>query len=166
MKNTDKVLKRVFYQGLKTIIKQLAYNKCDTIEDYDNFKIEVRKIEADLQVSKEETKKCNAAVNVEKDNSELTQVKQLLQKMNNRIEKLEREKEERTQAQPLREHFYTGNRGYRSRPNYRGNSMSRGRGDSTRGRGGYQQYGQNFNTTQRTCYNCGVEGHIARNCPN
>ncbi len=51
-KDCDTILKKVFYQGLTSDIKQLAFNKCDTIADYDRFKIEVRKIEADLTSEK------------------------------------------------------------------------------------------------------------------
>ena len=47
-KGDNKILKKVFDQGLKPQIKHLAFSKCDLIEDYDKFKIEVRKIEADL----------------------------------------------------------------------------------------------------------------------
>ena len=64
-KGNDRVLKKVFYQGLKTSVKQIAYSKCDIIDSYDEFKMEVRKIEADLATpTKEEEKKtqCGAAV--------------------------------------------------------------------------------------------------------
>ena len=43
IKKDDGILKKVFYQGLKPTIKHLAFSKCDLIEDYDRFKIEVRK---------------------------------------------------------------------------------------------------------------------------
>ena len=89
-------MKKVFYQGLRPTIKHLAFSKCDLIEDYDRFKIEVRKIEADLDLPlKEEKQKCSAAVNTDKkEKSEMAEVKELLHKLNERIDKQEKEKRE------------------------------------------------------------------------
>ncbi len=90
-KGNDKVLKRVLYQGLIPQIKQLAFNKC-VYHDYDRFKVEVRKIEADLTLEKDSKKKWHAAVNVEKEISEMTEIKELLQKLNSRIDRWSKRK--------------------------------------------------------------------------
>ena len=66
-KGGDKILKGVFYLGLKSNMKQLAFSKCDLIEDYDRFMIKVRKIEADLAPpSKDEVSKCSALIDKDK----------------------------------------------------------------------------------------------------
>ena len=41
-------LKSVLYQGLYKELKHLATYKCDTIQDYDRFKLELRKIESEV----------------------------------------------------------------------------------------------------------------------
>ena len=90
VKGDDKILKKVFYQGLKPQIIHLTFSKCDLFEDNDKFKIEVRKIEADLALPLTEGKqKCSAAVNIyKKEKSETAEVKELLQKLNKRIDRL------------------------------------------------------------------------------
>lgn len=169
-KDSDKILKRVFYQGLKPTIKHMAFSKCDTIEDYDRFKIEVRKIEADLEIPlKEEKKKCNAMINTEKrEKSEMTEVKELLHKLNDRIDRLEKCKDDATNKYPSTGNFNMSTRGYRPyRGGYRGRGMTRGRGESGNGRGDYRPMRPTgSNIMQPTCYSCGLKGHIARNCPN
>ena len=155
LKSNDKVLKKVFYQGLKTSVKQIAYSKCDIIHSYDEFKFEVRKIEADLATpTKVEEKKtqCGAAVYSEKTSSksELTEVKELLKKMNERLERLENEKTEpRNHPQTPPSEYYRG----------RGQSQYRGRG----GRGNFRRP-TGYNTMQPRCFNCNRPGHFIRDC--
>ena len=89
--NNEDQLKRVLYEGLRPDIKHQAAYKNDMITDYNLFKMELRKIEAEMKESERETKKCSAAMNIEKkENSELSEVKQLLTKLNERMDKLEK----------------------------------------------------------------------------
>ena len=177
----EEILQNVVFEGLRPHIRQMANYKFDTMKDYDRFKVELRKIEnhIDEDVTKEKKTKCQAATNIEERN-ELSQVKTLLEKMNNRIEKLENEKEERTAM----------GRNYNSESNYRGNGVrgysrgySRGigrsqgyqggrglgynnQGDTGRGRGTYtprRPYGSPF---KPKCHRCQSEEHFIRNCPN
>ena len=53
----------------------------------------------------------------------------------------------------------------RHRGMFKGRDMYRGRNDN-RGKGGYRlKLPTGFSTMQPTCLNCGIKGHIARNCP-
>lgn len=128
IKKDDKILKKVFYQGLKPQIKHLAFSKCDLIEDYDKFKIEVRKIEADLALPlKEEKQKCSAAVNIDKkEKSEMAEVKELLQKLNERIDRLEKDKETATLNRYQSSDPQRNDRSFmRYRGSYRGRGVTR-----------------------------------------
>ena len=43
------ILKNVFYQGIKQLLKQCGNLKYETIKDFDRFKIEMRKIKSELE---------------------------------------------------------------------------------------------------------------------
>ena len=83
----------------------------------------------------------------------MTEVKELLKKLNDRIDKLEKEKTEATHQL-----------GFRGRGRgFRGSRGFRGRG---RGRGNYQpQRPVGSNTFQPTCWTCNQRGHLQRDCP-
>lgn len=166
------ILKNVFYQGIKQPLKQCGNLKYETVKDYDRFKIEMRKIESELQSSSkketETTTKCQA---VNQKPSEMEEVKDLLKKMNEKINTLE---EQRFQQQ--QDTSYRGRGGYRGPRHYRG-AYSRGSFQSYRGRGQYRPTRPTGTATFRptapynqrqnkfSCYSCGGENHIARNCP-
>ena len=154
--------------------------KFETCIDYDRFKIEMRKIESDLDASsqkeKETSTKCQA---VNQKPSELQEVKDLLTKMNDKIKTLEEKQEQQQQYTPYRGGHYRGPRHYRG--NYNRGSYQRGRGNYNGGsfQGSRGQYKPSrptgssqfrpsvpYNEQNKfTCYSCGGENHIARNCP-
>ncbi len=148
-KDNDRILKKVFYQGLLLNIKQLAFNKCDSIDDYDRFKIEVRKIEADLATQQGAKPKCQAAVNVDrKEKSEMTEVRDLFREIKIRglISWNNRRRRERTN-QFDSDNYYRGGRG-QYRQSYRGRGMPQDRGDRfSRGRRGYRPMRQTGTNT-------------------
>ena len=61
----ETILKSVFYQGLRQPLKQFGNLKFETIKDYNRFKIEMQKIESELENStktekdKESSANCN-----------------------------------------------------------------------------------------------------------
>ena len=154
----DMVLKGVLYQGLLSEIKHMASYKYDIISDYDKFKIELRKIEADMKNS--EPRHCHANVNVEKKPSELDEVKGLLLKINERIDKLEKQQEDIKQGQESYRGNLSGNR-YRS--NNRDKYQHKQEHNDTN-QGHRRPLGsQNF---QPTCFGCDGKGHMIKDCPN
>lgn len=65
--------------------------KFETIKDNNVFKTEIRKLESALNAKK--PKPCSVATTDEK--SDMSEVKNLLQQLNSRMEKLEKQNEER-----------------------------------------------------------------------
>ena len=92
------ILKNVFYQGLRQPLKQCGNLKFETITDYDKFKIEMRKIESDLEVSsakEKESAKCNAVnQRPDADRQDMKEMKDMLKAMNEKINSLEQKQEQ------------------------------------------------------------------------
>ena len=174
----------MLYEGLKPNIRQMANYKYDTVKDYNQFKIELRKLESHIQEdeTKEKKTRCQAANKVE-ESSELNQVKTLLEKMNERIEKLEKEKEDR-QSHASGGYFRNNynDQGYRGRGQAQEYNRGRGQGyqggrgrgfydqDSSTVRGGHGNYAPRrplaATTFKPRCHRCNSEQHLIRNCPN
>ena len=159
IKRSDtQILKEVFHAGLRRDLKLMSIYQFDKIDDYDELKREVRKLESGLLENNSpecKTKTCKAAVTVDTHTKEMGEVKELLKRLNERIDRLEKEKVGGHNQQG----FNTGRgRGYRGR----GRGF-RGRG---RGRGEYKPQrpisGQNF---APTCWTCNQKGHLQRDCP-
>ena len=171
----DKVLKNILYQGLRKEFSLRAAYKNDIIEDYDKFKLELRKIESELSAeqseTKQEPKKCNAAVNIDNGNTEM---RALFEKLNSRIDQLEKDKNNMQQQLQQQLHHYQVPGQYSGR-GARGNS--RGRGFRDRGTGPRRGQGRGDDSysvqrpvasntfTPRKCYNCNDPNHMARDCP-
>ena len=80
------ILKQVLNAGLRTDLKHMFVHQCDKFQGYDEFKRELRKLEVEVNVGNQESKKpCKPTVQ-EEDTSE---IKQLLTQIIDRINKLE-----------------------------------------------------------------------------
>ena len=161
----DEILKRIFYAGLNKTLKQMAIYKFETVDDYDKFKVEVRKLENEMNSTETETQahSMNPEKKSEKQKSEFDELKSMIAKMNEKIDKLEKEKNEPPTPSGAR---YTNFSRGRGSFNYRGaqRGYRGGRGNSTsRGRGNRPLAS---NTFMPRCYKCQELGHIAKTCPN
>ena len=178
--NDEHLLKQILYQGLNLDLKHIAQYKYDTIDDYDRFKIELRKLEADMKKPEASMKTtCNVAQKVE-EKKELSYIETTLKELKEKIEKLE---QAQSNPQYQSQRF---NRSYRRPYGFRGNrgqANGRGRGQFTQSRplAANNFRGSCFNCGERNhmardceakytpkstiiCYNCGEEGHLARQC--
>lgn len=89
-------LQNILYAGLRSEFSLRAAYKNDTIKDYAKFKLELQRIENDINKERQaeiETKKCSSAVNVDKEKPN-TEIRNLMEQLNACIERLEKEKNE------------------------------------------------------------------------
>jgi len=126
--NKNGCLRSVFYNGLNMKIKQAAAVKFELVKDYDQLKIEVRKIENEINTGENESEEiktnCNAtSKNKQKNETEerLTKVETLLEKLNVTIAKLAGEGEsnlncQQQQSQPQPE--YSQQQQHQSQPEF------------------------------------------------
>ena len=154
------ILKQVLHSGLKKDLKHMSMYQCDKIREYDEFKREVRKIEADITSDSMESKKpCKPVVQTEK-KEETSEVKELLKKINERIDKLEKNKDQTPSTEQVNPASGQKKR-WRGRNRWRSGNRGRGQGQ------------QNSNSQRPTvdeifapvCFICNTKGHIQRNCP-
>jgi len=169
------VLKSVFHEGLHVDLKLASMYKYERVSENNDFKTEVRKLEAELSTGATGTTKCAAAVNAQSPGeSEMKEVKIMLQQLQAQIGKIEKQQEEmrqNAQQQPPP----SGNtikpglqmRGFRGQRHFRG-TLSRDVPHQNNGRGNFRPqrsvatntFRPNLNTVR--CYNCDQTGHMAR----
>jgi len=155
-----KQLKEVFYSGLVKEIKHMAMYQRDRSQGYEEFKQEVRKIEADLKADK---KPCRPTIPMEK--KEESEVTILLKQLNDRMDRLEKKQVTEREVEETNMNYYRQEfPQQRWRGGYRG-SVDRGM-ERGRGRGTYRpQRPLASGTFAPTCFLCNKKGHIQRNCP-
>lgn len=163
------ILKNILYQGLSQPLRQMCHYKFDTVDNYDDFKVECRKLESELKDgssnSKYEGKPQAQAMINKPEKSELSEVKDLLKQMNERIQKLELDKEQNIDSQ-RGGYSFRGRRHFRGRFSQSGQPRGRGTYQPTRPTGThtFRPQGYRASPPPLRCYNCNKEGHIAKFC--
>ena len=156
LRRTDtEILKHVLHSGLRKNLKHLSTYHCDKASNYDEFKVELRRLEADMKDGNlDERKPCKPVVALERKEKEDSEMKQLLKQISERIEKLEKGQASQTE---LRRNWNSGERNGRGWQG--GNPKQRGRG---RGSYGYTRAEDTFTPE---CFICKQKGHVQRKCP-
>lgn len=90
----NEMLHNMFWQGLKPSLKDISGYKFEQVLDFDKLRVEVRKLEQDhLHTSaapKAESKaQCNLVTEDKKDNTEMREIKTMLQSLTSTVKQLE-----------------------------------------------------------------------------
>lgn len=90
-KNVNEMLRNMFWQGLKPTLKDVSGYKFEKITDFDQLRVELRKIEQDHLHPESNVAHCQvSATPSKKENSEMTEIRSRIQSLSSTIEKLER----------------------------------------------------------------------------
>lgn len=161
----EDILKQTMYEGLHPDLQVNAQYKYETIIEYDDFKVELRKLESTMKQRKtreqpaaQPAPQVQAAQRVDKDKEEKTEMNEfrdMLKQINEKIEQLQRKKEPGDGSGQSTSSYFS--RGFR---------QGRGLRYRGRGRGDYRPRRPLASTTfQGSCYHCNERGHMARYCP-
>ncbi|MCG7878258.1 MAG: hypothetical protein N0C90_18285 [Candidatus Thiodiazotropha endolucinida] len=123
-KNANEMLRNMFWQGLKPALKDISGYKFEKITDFDQLRVELRKLEQDHFHPQSVTTIISKVTNTDK--NELKEMKTMIQSLTNTVKQLENKVNSNQ----------TGNQAF---------SANRGRGKNTRGN--YSGYSQNYNNT-------------------
>lgn len=163
------ILKYILYAGLNKELKHLSIYHHDKIIEYDEFKRVLRKMEAELKEEASSTdrekKPCKPVMKTEPEKSELSEMKALLQQLNARMERIEKDNENKNDFEgQARGYGFGYNRG---RGWNRGHSIDNRGSYRGRGRGDYKPQRPTGTGTFKPngCYHCGETGHIISGCP-
>ena len=98
--SVNEMLRNMFWQGLKPVLKDISGYKFGKIEDFDKLRVEIRKLEQDhLQPTTKNTQ-CNVA-QANSENTELKEMKTMIQSLSSTVKDLEKKINLSTQQQDL-----------------------------------------------------------------
>lgn len=87
--NVNEMLRNMFWQGLKPVLKDISGYKFEKITDFDKLRVEIRKLEQDhLQPTTKNTH-CNVS-QINSENSELKEMKTMIQSLSSTVKDLEK----------------------------------------------------------------------------
>lgn len=161
------ILKDILYAGLNKELRHLSIYHQEKIKEYDEFKRVLRKMEAELKEDSSSTEKekkpCKPVMKAEPEKNELSEMKALLLQLNERMMRMEKDKESKKDFEGQDSGYSYG---------YRGRGFSRGYGENRgtfrgRGRGDFKLQRPTSTGTfkPKGCYHCGENGHIISFCP-
>lgn len=134
-RDADNMLRERFWTGLRPELKQTSRHKYDTISDFDQLQIELRKIEKEFQVAegdcKEGIAKMATPAAQEKGPTEVTELKGMVHRLTNEMHTMK--------LQLHQEDSYPGNTGMAYGQNFQGQSPGMGARPQYRPRYGQPQ---------------------------
>ena len=89
-KDVNEMLRNMFWQGLKPTLKDNPGYKFEKITDFDQLRVELRKLEQDHLHPQSNVPHCPISQTSKKENSELKEMKTMIQSLSNTVEQLEK----------------------------------------------------------------------------
>lgn len=117
-KNVNDMLRNMFWQGLKPALKDISGYKFERITDFDQLRVEIRKLEQDHFHPSPNVPHCPISKSENAENSELKEMKSMIKSLSNTVQQLEKKINTPNTIQ-------TGNQSYNSN---RGRGRGRRRG--------------------------------------
>ena len=172
LRRTDTgILKQVLHSGLRRDLKLMSAYQCDKESTYDEFKRELRRLEAELKETIPD-KPCKPVVPTEKKEEE-SEIKQLLKQINDRIDKLEKGQSQASQpsnTSKKRNRKRNWNSNFNKQdPNKKSDPKAEDTFSPTCflcNQKGHVQIKCPIILAQLVCSKCKGKGHSPRDCPN
>ncbi|OWF54733.1 Paraneoplastic antigen-like protein 5 [Mizuhopecten yessoensis] len=172
-KEINRMLRNVFYTGLRQEMKDITGHKYDAIDDYDKLLIAVRQVEKDHNRDKEipdKTKQATGTSKMAATSPETNQIQQMYAVVNQLstdfksfkadAEKGAKDLKKRQQDWEKR----NKRQGYRHSNNDRSDWSQDYRQDQGKEQGFRQDRGKDQGNRGPVCWRCGQYGHIRRDC--
>ena len=191
IKTSDEMLKAKFWSGLLPSLRDASRHKFDTIKEYDNLLIEVRRIESEREksdstadktgkTSSAKTESSKAQVKMSQstssEKSELAEIKTMVKSLAQQVEGMKRTSPPFIKSQTFQESagdskftgrtYERGSRGTRRNGRY----MGRGRGriypwdPQANHTNGSDKSDKDSSKEPISCWRCGKEGHVRQGC--
>ena len=144
-KSVHEMLRNMFWQGLKPTLKDISGYLFEKITDFDQLRVELRKLEQDHLDPESAVPHCPISKSAKTENSDLKEMKTMIQSLSNTVEQLEKKVNTNFQSnQP-----FPPNVGNQAFPATRGRGKNKRRGNFS---GSQQTYYQNPHQNQQPYY--------------
>lgn len=117
--NVNEMLRNMFWQGLRPALKDISGYKFEKITDFDQLRVEIRKLEQDHFHTDISVPHCTIASSTNEGNSELKEMKTMIQSLTNTVKQLEKQVNSTQKVETKGKQSFSGNMG-------RGGNYTRG----------------------------------------
>ena len=163
----NEMLRNMFWTGLKKSLKDVSGHKFDSVTDFDQLRVAIRRIEQDQKCQFEcSTKKPQTAkmTSTSVEQNDITEIKGMIKQLSAEVHTL-KQKDKQLDASGIKQYaqspFHRGSTSGDRHYNYSDNTInSHGYRNTQSGRFA----GASRDNTVPVCWRCGQHGHLQRGC--
>ncbi|XP_067673439.1 uncharacterized protein [Haliotis asinina] len=163
----NQALKSVFWQGLKPALKDISGHKYDSIQDFDKFRVAIRRLEHELSQRNppDGSKKPHPAKMAYQKPSEMQELKDMVKELSAELTNIKKQMTKPHSSPPVRGNIGGGNsRKGRYNPNVDKDLNVRGKTTYDTPYLPYKGQTSPEGSSLPVCWKCGQLGHIWRGC--